>query len=147
MLGSNSSFFQTNSLFCHSNSSSVILTFIMIWETILSETLTKMNASIDQIDFAVSCSAIVTDEFELLLTKTGEAEWQCFKINRPKTKLRRALTIRTFQSVREEIENTFIIFLLIEVHHHWRGDENGRENLHVHKNHVRQFARNGVWFG
>ena len=32
-------------------------------------------------------------------------------------------SIRTFQSVRDEIENTFFFF-------EWRGDENGRENLY-----------------
>ena len=49
---------------------------------------------IDEIVFAVSCSATVNDEFELQLTKTGltkhESEWQWFKIDRPKTKLKRA---------------------------------------------------------
>ena len=49
---------------------------------------------IDEIEFAVSCSATVTDEFEMQLTKTGDKahkiESQCFIIGRPKTKLKRA---------------------------------------------------------
>ena len=43
MQGSNSSFFQTNSLFCHSIRQ--VLLGLYIWETILIETLTKMNAN------------------------------------------------------------------------------------------------------
>ena len=82
---------------------------------------------IDEIDFAASWSATVTDEFELQywrkrMTK-HEIEWQCFKIDRPKTKLTQAFA---HSSVREEIENTFFLFYFFIG---WRGDENGRENL------------------
>ena len=53
---------------------------------------------IDEIDIAVSCSATVTDEFELQLTKTGNKarNWmsvfqtECFKMYQPKTKLKLA---------------------------------------------------------
>ena len=76
---------------------------------------------IDEIVFAVSCSATVTDEFELQLTKTGDKarNWMTMFKNWS-TKDEIELTIRTFHSVRDEIENTFS---KIE----WRGDENGRE--------------------
>ena len=64
---------------------------------------------IDEIVFAVSCSAtgdrriwIAVDEKRV--TKY-EIEWQCLKIDRPKTKLNRA--IRTFQKCPDEMENTF----------------------------------------
>ena len=78
---------------------------------------------IHEIDFAVSCSATVTDEFELQLTKTGDKarNWMTMFRNWS-TKYEIEMSIRTFQSIRDEIENTF---LKIE----WRGDENGRENL------------------
>ena len=80
--------------------------------------------SIDEIYFAVSCSASVTDEFELQLTKTGDKarNWMTMFQNWS-TKDEIKTSIRTFQSVRDEIENTFS---KIE----WRGDENGRENLY-----------------
>ena len=62
MQGSNSSFFQTNSLFCHSNSSGVIgrlhLGDDFDWN------FDENEMPIDEIAFAVSCSATVTDEFE-----------------------------------------------------------------------------------
>ena len=61
---------------------------------------------IDEIYFAVSCLASVTDEFELQLTKTDDKarNWMTmFQNDRRKTKT----SIRTFQSVRDEIENTF----------------------------------------
>ena len=80
--------------------------------------------SIDEIDFAVSCSANETDEFELQLTKTGDKarNWMTMLQNWS-TKDKIETSIRTFQGVRDEIESTFI---KIE----WRGDENGRENLY-----------------
>ena len=64
--------------------------------------------SIDEIDFAVSCSASVTDEFELQLTKTGDIarNWMTVFQNWS-TKDEIETSIRTFQSVRDEIENTF----------------------------------------
>ena len=76
---------------------------------------------IDEIDVAVSCSATVTDEFELQLTKTGDKarKWMTMFQNWP-TKDEIETSIRTLQSVRDEIENTFS---KIE----WRDDENGRE--------------------
>ena len=50
---------------------------------------------IDEFVFAVSCSATVTDEFELQLTKTGDKARNLMTmfqnmIDRPKTKLKRA---------------------------------------------------------
>ena len=71
---------------------------------------------IDEIVFAVSCSATVTDEFELQLTKTGD------KARNWMTKDEIQKSIRTFQSVRDEIKNTFSKIEL-------RDDENGRGNL------------------
>ena len=78
---------------------------------------------IDEIVFAVSCSATATDEFELQLTKTGDKarNWMTMFQNYTKDEIEKI--IRTFQSVRDEIENTFS---KIE----WRDDENGRENLY-----------------
>ena len=50
-----------------------VLLSLYIWETNLIETLTKMNANRHFFFFfAVSCSATVTDEFKLQLTKTGD---------------------------------------------------------------------------
>ena len=74
---------------------------------------------IDEIVFAVSCSATVTDEFELQLTKTGDKarNWMTMFQNWS-TKDEIEKSIRTFQNVRDEIENTFS---KIE----WRDDENG----------------------
>ena len=80
---------------------------------------------IDDIVFAVSCSATVTDEFELQLTKTGDNKarnWMTMFKNWS-TKDEIETSIRTFQSVRDEIENT-----LSKIE--WRDDENGRENLY-----------------
>ena len=79
---------------------------------------------IDEIVLAVLCSATVTDEFELQLTKTGDKarNWMTMFQNWS-TKDEIETSIRTFQSVRDEIENTFS---KIE----WRDDENGRENLY-----------------
>ena len=79
---------------------------------------------IDQIVFAVSCSATVIDEFELQLTKTGDKARNLMTMfqNYWSTKDEIESSIRTFQSVRDEIENTFSKLV-------WRYDENGRENL------------------
>ena len=79
---------------------------------------------IDEIAFAVSCSATVTDEFELQLTKTCDKarNWMTMFHNWS-TKDEIETSIRTFQSVRDEIENTFSKL-------EWRDDENGRENLY-----------------
>ena len=63
---------------------------------------------IDEIVFAGSCSASVIDEFELQLTKTGDKarNWMTmFKNWSTKDKIE--TSILTFQSVRDEIENTF----------------------------------------
>ena len=78
----------------------------------------------DEIVFAVSCSATVTDEFELQLTKMGDKarNWMTMFQNWS-TKDEIETSIRTFQSVRDEIESTFS---KIE----WRDDKNGRENLY-----------------
>ena len=80
--------------------------------------------SIDEIEFAVSCSGTVTDEFKLQLVKLGDSarNWMTMFRNWL-TKDEIGMSIRTFQSVRDEIENTCF---KIE----WRGDENGRENLY-----------------
>ena len=97
---------------------------LYIWETNLIETLTKINAN-RRIIFAVSCSATLTDEYELQLTKTGDKarNWMTMFQNWS-TKDEIETSIRPFQSVRYEIENTFS---KIE----WRDDENGRENLYL----------------
>ena len=96
---------------------------LYIWETNLIETLTNLMP-IDEIVFAVSCSVTVTDEFELQLTKTGDKarNWMTMFQNWS-TKDEIETSIRTFQSVRNEIKN---YFSKIE----WRDDENGRENLY-----------------
>ena len=67
---------------------------------------------------------IVFAEFEFQLTKTGDKarNWMTMFQNWL-TKDEIETSIRTFQSVRDEIENTFS---KIE----WRDDENGRENLY-----------------
>ena len=82
---------------------------------------------IDEIVFAVSCSASVTDEFELQLTKMGDKarNWMTMFQNWSTKDMKDEIetSIRTFQSVRDEIESTFS---KIE----WRDDENGRENLY-----------------
>ena len=79
---------------------------------------------IDEIVFAVSCSATVTDEFELQLTKTGDKAWNWMTMFQNwSTKDEIESSIRTFQSVRDEIENTFSTIEL-------RDDENERENLY-----------------
>ena len=77
---------------------------------------------IDEIAFAVSCAATVTDEFELQLTKTSDKaqNWMTMFQNWS-TKDEIETSICTFQSVRDEIETTFS---KIE----WRGDENEWEN-------------------
>ena len=82
------------------------------------------------IDEIVSCSATVTvtDEFELQLTKIGDKarNWMTMFQNWS-TKDEIETSIRTFQSVRDEIESTFS---KIE----WRDDKNGRENLYYQTN-------------
>ena len=78
---------------------------------------------------AVSCSATVTvtDEFELQLTKIGaQARNGMTMFQNWSTKDEIETGIRTFQSIRDKTESTF---LKIE----WRGDENGRENLYIVK--------------
>ena len=63
---------------------------------------------IDEIVFAVLCSTTVTDEFELQLTKTGDKarNWMTMFQNWS-TEDEIETSIRTFQSVRDEIESTF----------------------------------------
>ena len=66
---------------------------------------------IDEIYLAVSCSATMTDEFELQLTKTGDKAQNWMTMFRNwSTKDEIEMSIRTFQSVRDEIENTFFFF-------------------------------------
>ena len=79
---------------------------------------------IDEIVFAVSCSATKSDEFELQLTEIGDKarNWMTMFQNWS-TKDEIEMSIRTFQSVQDEIESTFS---KIE----WWDDENGRENLY-----------------
>ena len=63
---------------------------------------------IDGIVIAVSCSVTATDEFELQLTKTGDKarNWMTmFKIVLTKDEIE--TSIRTFQSVQDEIGSTF----------------------------------------
>ena len=76
---------------------------------------------IDENVFAVSCSATVTDEFELQLTKMGDKaqNWMTMFQNWS-TKNEIETSICTFQSVRDEIKSTFS---KIE----WIDDENWRE--------------------
>ena len=101
---------------------------LYIWETNLIENLTKMNANRRNC-FAVSCSATVTDEFELQLTKTGDKArnlMTMFQNWSNKDEIETSIrSIRTLQSVRDEIENTFSKIFI-----EWRDDENGRENLY-----------------
>ena len=80
---------------------------------------------IDEIDFAVLCSPTVTDEFELQLTKTGDKSrnWMAMFQNWS-TKDEIETSIRTFQSVRDEIESTFF---KVE----WRGDEMGGKSYNT----------------
>ena len=61
---------------------------------------------IDEIDFAVLCWTTVIDEFELQLTKTGDKSRNWMTIDQP-IKDGIETSIRTFQSVRDEIESTF----------------------------------------
>ena len=122
MQGSNSSFFQTNSLFCHSNSSGVIEPLHLGDDFGLR--LGRKWMPIDEIAFAVSCLATVTDEFELQLTKTGDKARNWMAMFSKLIYQRRNWNEPFAHSsvVRDEIENTFS---KIE----WRDDENGRENL------------------
>ena len=66
---------------------------------------------IDESEFAVSCSATVTDEFELQLTKSDDnaRNWMTMFRNWL-TKDEIEMSIRTFQSVRDEIESTFFLY-------------------------------------
>ena len=66
-----------------------------VWETNLIETLTNLNANRRNWFCCLVLSILwPTIEFELQLMKTGdvcpmhEIEWQCFKIDLPKTKLK-----------------------------------------------------------
>ena len=105
-VGSNSSFFRTYSLFCHSNSSSVIGPLRLGDE--FDWTLWQKWRPIDEIVFPVLCSATVTDEFDLQLTKTSDnaRNWMTMFQNWS-TKDEVEMSIRTFQSVRDEVERTF----------------------------------------
>ena len=91
---------------------------------------------IDEIVFAASCSATVTDEFELQLTKMGDKarNWMTMFQNWS-TKYEIETSIRTFQSLRRaEFESTFS---KIE----WRDDENGRENLYY----ILEWVLHKIW--
>ena len=61
----------------------------------------------DEIDFAVSCSATVTDEFEFVFDENGwqRTNWMTMFQNWFDQRQNKT-SIRTFQSVRDEIENT-----------------------------------------
>ena len=121
-VGSNSSFFRTNSLFCHCQ----VLLGLYIWETNLIETLTKMNTN------RRNCFCCLVLSYKKLwptnlncswrkrVTK-HEIEWQLFQNWSTPGKDEIETSIRTFQRVRDEIENTFS---KIE----WR--ENGQEILY-----------------
>ena len=93
---------------------------IYIWETILGETLTKMNAN-RRNEFC--CLVLSYCDWRIWIA-IDENGWQSTKLNDNVsnwlTEDQIETSIRTFQSIRDEIENTF---LKIE----WRGDENGRE--------------------
>ena len=94
------------------------------------------------IEEIVSCSATVTDEFELQLTKIGDKarNWMTMFQNWS-TKDEIETSIRTFQSVRDEIESTFS---KIE----WRDDKNERENLYYQQTEVRPSSSAGdQWSG
>ena len=74
-----------------------------------------------EIVFAVSCSATVTDEYELQLTKMGEKARNLMTMFQNwSTKDEIETSFRTFQSVRDEIESPFSKT-------EWRDDEMGRK--------------------
>ena len=79
---------------------------------------------IDEIVLLSRAQLLWIDEFELQLTKTGDKarNWMTMFQNWS-TKDEIETSIRTFQSVRDEIESTFSKL-------EWRDDENGRENLY-----------------
>ena len=105
MLGSNSLFFIILSF----KFAKPFLWAIIILETILSETL-KNNR------FCCLVLSTVTDEFELQLTKTGDKARNCMTMFQNwLTKHDIETSIRTFQSVRVEIETPFLFKLNEEV--------------------------------
>ena len=91
------------------------------WETNLIETLTKMNATRRN----CFCCLVLSYCDRRIWIAVDENGWQSTKLNDNVSKLidqrRNWTSIDTFQSVRDEIENTFY---KIE----WRDDENVREN-------------------
>ena len=102
---------------------------LYIWETILIETSTKKNGTRRNCFCCLVLSYYtVTDEFELQLTKIEwhEIEWQCFKIDRPKTKLKRAFAHSRVSGTKLK---TYFLKLYEEV-------KNGRENLYYHEHFV-----------
>ena len=108
----------SNSLFCHSNSWSVIWAFIFGRRFCVQ--LWQKWMPMDEIDFAVSCSATVTDEFELQLTKRvtrHKIEWQRFKTDRPKTKLKRAFAHSRVSGMSgTKLKTDFFILFFIQSH-------------------------------
>ena len=77
---------------------------------------------IDDIAFAVSCSATVADEFELQLTKTDDKarNWMTM-FETWSTKHEIETSNRTFQSIRDEFENTFSIKSWMKMWRKWAG--------------------------
>ena len=99
-----------------------VLLGLYVWETTLIETLTKMNAN----RWNCFCCLVLSycdRRIWIELTKTGDKarNWMTMYQNWS-TKDEIETSIRTFQSVRDEIENTFSTI-------EWKGDENGRENV------------------
>ena len=96
---------------------------LYIWETILSENFKEMNANRRN----WFCCLVLSYCDRQIGIAVDENGWQSTNLNDNVSKLiyqkRIETSIRTFQRVRDEIENTF---LKIE----WRGDENGRKNLY-----------------
>ena len=106
----------------------IIMCLYIIWETILSGSLTKMNANRQN----WFCSLVLSFcDRRIWIAIDENAGWQTkhelndnvFDNWSTKDEIERS--IRTFQSVRDEIENTFF---LVE----WTGDKNGRENVGNH---------------
>ena len=91
MQGSNSSFFQTNSSFCHSNSSGVIgplhLGDDFDWN--VDENERQQTKLILLSRAKLLWPTNLNSSWRKRVTK-HEIEWQCFKIDRPKPKLKRA---------------------------------------------------------
>ena len=121
-VGSNSSFFRTNSLFCHTNSSSVIGSLHLGDE--FDWNFDEFNAKRRNWFCCLVLRLTVTDEFELQLTKTGDKarNWMTMFQNwSTKTKLKRAFA-------HSKVFGTKLTTFFSKIE--WRDDENGRENLY-----------------